>query len=125
MKELNHSTIDTISETETASQLIISDTTIEVKSDTYEKLAVKLKEAIGDNYFYNGSIDCDSGNIYSSLTATLIIYRTDRSYPEGNVSTISDVVPVWWEYSTAISGIGEVLNDFCFSNLREAMLLAN
>lgn len=109
----------------TGNTRIHTDKTIEIQEDTYYSLATRLKEAIGNNGYYNGSIDTDCGEIYSSFTATLIIYRTDESYPEGVCSTISDIVPVWWEYSTEIAGEGEVLNDFCFSSLKKALLSVN
>ena len=60
----------------------------------------------------------DGDGFYSTLTATLIVYREAETMPEGcTVSHISDVVPVWWEFVTV------VLNDFCFKRLKDTVLV--
>lgn len=125
MKELNLMTKDAPCDTMDSIKILESDNFINVDAETYNEIAVKLKEAIGDTSFFNGSIDTDRENIYSTLTATLIVYHTDESYPEGNFHAISDIVPVWWEYSTTLAGEGELLNDFCFYRLKEAFLSIN
>ena len=88
---------------------------IEVGQAMYAQAASSLLEAVGDGYYYNGSIDVDGDGFYSTLTATM---------PEGcTVSHISDVVPVWWEFVTVVPGAGEVLNDFCFKRLKDTVLV--
>lgn len=97
---------------------------IEVGQAMYAQAASSLLEAVGDGYYYNGSIDVDGDGFYSTLTATLIVYREAETMPEGcTVSHISDVVPVWWEFVTAVPGAGEVLNDFCFKRLKDTVLV--
>ena len=96
---------------------------IEVGQATYAQAASSLLEAVGDGYYYNGSIDVDGDGFYSTLTATLIVYREAETMPEGcTVSHISDVVPVWWEFVTVVPGAGVVLNDFCFKRLKDTVL---
>ena len=83
---------------------------IEVGQAMYAQAASSLLEAVGDGYYYNGSID--------------IVYREAETMPEGcTVSHISDVVPVWWEFVTVVPGAGEVLNDFCFKRLKDTVLV--
>ena len=97
---------------------------IEVGQAMYAQAASSLLEAVGDGYYYNGSIDVDGDGFYSTLTATLIVYREAETMPEGcTVSHISDVVPVWCEFVTVVPGAGEVLNDFCFKRLKDTVLV--
>ena len=97
---------------------------IEVGQAMYAQAASSLLEAVGDGYYYNGSIDVDGDGFYSTLTATLIVYREAETMPEGcTVSHISDVVPVWWEFVTVVPGAWEVLNDFCFKRLKDTVLV--
>lgn len=97
---------------------------IEVGQAMYAQAASSLLEAVGDGYYYNGSIDVDGDGFYSTLTATLIVYREAETMPEGcTVSHISDVAPVWWEFVTVVPGAGEVLNDFCFKRLKDTVLV--
>lgn len=97
---------------------------IEVGQAMYAQAASSLLEAVGDGYYYNGSIDVDGDGFYSTLTATLIVYREAETMPEGcTVSHISDVVPVWWEFVTVVPGAGKVLNDFCFKRLKDTVLV--
>jgi hypothetical protein len=51
------------------------------------------------------------------LVLTAIIYRRDELLPEGPRRPISDVVPVWWEFST-----GEIPNNFSFAELRPCLI---
>ena len=97
---------------------------IEVGQAMYAQAASSLLEAVGDGYYYNGSIDVDGDGFYSTLTATLIVYREAETMPEGGTgSHISDVVPVWGEFVTVVPGAGEVLNDFCFKRLKDTVLV--
>ena len=49
----------------------------------YAQAASSLLEAVGDGYYYNGSIDVDGDGFYSTLTATFIVYREAETMPEG------------------------------------------
>lgn len=51
------------------------------------------------------------------FTASVIVYRTRLSQPEGDAEPVSDLVPVWWEFHT-FSAEGEMLNDFDFSEMK-------
>ena len=57
-----------------------------------------------------GDTDC-------RFTASVIVYRTRLSQPEGDAEPVSDLVPVWWEFHT-FSAEGEMLNDFDFSEMK-------
>lgn len=96
---------------------------ITVEDAVYAEAASALLEAIGDGYYYNGTVEVDGDGFYSTLTATLIVYRDKEALPEGGaVYPVSDLVPVWWEFATVVPGWGEVLNDFSFLRLRDAVL---
>lgn len=97
---------------------------IEIDRDTYCEVASALIDAVGDGYYYNGTIDGDGNGFYYTLTATVIVYREDRYASEGHSSCVRDLVPVWWEFATVVPQAGEVLNDFSFGDLKEAVISA-
>lgn len=81
--------------------------------ELYRETAVRLADAIdGENYF-SGSLSFRFGDAECRLTASVIVYRRRESLPEGILTPISDLVPVWWEFHTTIDG-EERLNDFDF-----------
>ncbi len=88
-----------------------------VSSELYEEVVSRLKEAIGGGSYFSGSILFEWEGIECRLTATLIVYRRQERYPEGDRERLSDLVPVWWEFHTTGPG-GEFLNDFTFSEVR-------
>ena len=83
---------------------------VEIDSITYQNIAASLLEAIAGKDFFNGSVEYDTDEFYSSLKATLIVYR--RKGENGEGGRIEDIVPVWWEYIMHTAR-GEV--DTCFS----------
>lgn len=97
---------------------------IEIDRDTYCEVASALIDAVGDGYYYNGTIDGDGNGFYYTLTATVIVYREDRYASDGHSSCIRDLAPVWWEFATVVPQAGEVLNDFSFRDLKEAVISA-
>lgn len=122
-EELYSGFVETVSDG-TGVKLAENDRMIEIGDDTYGKVAASLLDALGDGYYYNGSMDVDGVDFYSTFTATLIVYREPERLPEGRtVQVVSDVVPVWWEFVTVVPGAGEVLNDFCFKRLKDTVLV--
>jgi hypothetical protein len=61
------------------------------------------------------------GAFEGRLTLSAIIYRRAEVRPEGGCCPVSDVVPVWWEFSTVCDG-ELVINDFCFSEFRPYLI---
>ena len=84
--------------------------------DVYDELAAALQGRIGDGSYFSGTVECLSGDAGVSLRTTLILYRRSDERPEGTVSRIVDVVPVWWESHT-VWGSEELLNDFDFGEI--------
>ena len=95
---------------------------INIDDEAYEKVAHRLTEAVGEGDFFSGSVDCDHGGFSSTFTTTLLIYRNDDYLPEGVRTVVSDIVPVWWEFSTTTPSGKEGDNDFCFSDFRKQFL---
>lgn len=60
--------------------------------------------------FFNGTVEYDTDEFYSSLTCTLIICRA----PETGI--ILSVLPVWWNYDIALID-GEQQSDFSWNTL--------
>lgn len=88
-----------------------------VSTELYEEVAARLAEAIGGGSYFSGSLEFEWDGMECRLTASVIVYRERRCFPEGDREEISDLVPVWWEFHTSGTG-GEMLNDFSFSELR-------
>lgn len=83
---------------------------IEVSEKMYEEIAALLLAEIGDKDYFNGTIEYDTDEFYSSLTCTLIICREPISLK------ILSILPVWWDYDIALCD-GVQLNDFSWSEL--------
>lgn len=88
-----------------------------VSTELYLEVASRLRDAIGDGSYFSGTLAFDFGGVACRLTASVIVYRSQSRYPEGDRDEIADLVPVWWEFHTSDDG-GEFLNDFSFSELR-------
>jgi hypothetical protein len=90
---------------------------IEITSEIYEDIARNLRAEMGEGSYFNGKVEVDTEEFYATLTLTAIVYRRAEELPEGSVSRIADVVPVWWEFST-VQECGEVLNNFSFAEFK-------
>lgn len=93
---------------------------IEINCETYRAVADKIKELAGDAHFINGTVEFETDEFYSELKLSAIVYRRTESLPEGDVSRIDDIVPIWWEFKT-VQECGEALNDFSFGELKTYM----
>lgn len=91
---------------------------VEIDRQTYMAVASKLVEAVGESGFFSGSVSVDTPEFYSTLTVSVIVYSEAVGTPEGVCERISDMVPVWWEFTTVLPEAGEILNDFSFGELR-------
>jgi hypothetical protein len=94
---------------------------IEITNQIYEEIARALQAAIGEENYFNGKVEVESEEFYGTLTLSAIVYRRTEELPEGAVSRIADIVPVWWEFST-VQECGEVLNDFGFAELKPYLI---
>ncbi|MDE7304293.1 MAG: hypothetical protein K2N04_00025 [Alistipes sp.] len=91
-----------------------------VSSELYGQVAASLAEAIGAKSYFSGSVEASADGAEWRLTASVIVYRRRVSLPEGEFDTIADLVPVWWEFHSFVSGV-EQINDFSFATLRETI----
>ena len=88
-----------------------------VSSELYHEAAARLSDAIDGGNYFSGSLAFRFGDTDCCLTASVIVYRTRLSPPEGDAEPVSDLVPGWWEFHT-FSAEGEMLNDFDFSEMK-------
>ncbi len=98
-----------------------------VSSVIYEEVAKLLREDIGYDSYYSGVVELsfmdDSANeVECRVLASLIIYRSTRTQPEGCVEIISNIVPVWIECHTIINS-EEKINDFDIEELKSYICL--
>lgn len=68
-------------------------------------------QEIGTVDFYNGSIELDYAELYTTFHCTLLVYRGSESGEYRFVNDVTDVLSVWWEFETA-SERGIEYNDF-------------
>ncbi len=90
----------------------------DVLPELYREVADQIFNRVGGRDYYSGTFDFDFCNVACRMVLSVVVYRRRESYPEGVVSAISDMVPVWWEFHTFVDGV-EVLNNFSFNELRE------
>lgn len=102
---------------------MVSETVFEVGGDVYTEIAGLLVDTMNGNGYYSGHVDVAHGAWSATLTVSMVIYRAAETLPEGGVRHfVTDIVPVWWEFSTCLSDGGEVLNDFSFAELKKFVL---
>lgn len=90
---------------------------IEITSEIYRDIAALLTEEIGGADYFNGTVEYETEEFYSTLTLTAIVYRSSGRRPEGETRMVTDIVPVWWEFAT-VQQSGGSLNDFSFTELK-------
>lgn len=95
---------------------------LEIDDSVYAGVAEAVGRVIGEAGFFSGSVDYECDAFCSTFTATLLIYRQNDVLPEGVARSVSDVVPVWWEFSTTLPDGEGAVNDFCFSELKEPLI---
>lgn len=88
---------------------------IEINEKMYDEIASLLLNEIGDADYFNGTVEYDTEEFYSSLICSLIICRDPESL------AILSILPVWWEYDIALID-GEQLNDFSWMELDRYLL---
>ncbi len=95
---------------------VVSVREVEITPALYALVAERLAEAIDDKQWFSGTISIPDPQMECSLKLSAIVYRNGHS-----PSDITDIVPVWWEFSTRVDG-EECLNDFSFRYLRTLFL---
>jgi hypothetical protein len=94
---------------------------IEITDAIYRLIAARLREEIAAADWFNGSMEFSTDGFLARLVLTAIVYRRTELLPEGECRPISDVVPVWWEFSTIVES-GSVASDFSFSELKPYLI---
>lgn len=89
---------------------------VEITPALYALAVEKLAEAIDDKQWFSGTVSIPHPEMECTLQTAVIVYRDGTSPAD-----ITDIVPVWWEFSTKIEG-EECLNDFSFRYLRSLFL---
>ena len=83
---------------------------ISITDPMYAEMAARLAAQWGEGqHFYNGSIHYDTDEFYSTLTCSVILYRSEDESHE-----VKKAVPVWWDFTTCAQGAA-VANDFSWS----------
>ena len=86
-----------------------------INDQMYAEMANMLSAQWQDGqHFYNGKIEYDTEQFYSTLTCSLIVYRRERTGKSPEVPGVIKVVPVWWDFSTCSDGV-PCPNDFSWS----------
>lgn len=101
-----------------------------ITESMYESVARELRQALEAaevvrSSKYSGSVEVVENGIAVTFTATLIVYREKRLYPEGVFEEISDIVPVWWECTTEDDEGLLIMNDFRFDEFKKYLDLGH
>lgn len=88
---------------------------ITLNETSYKNIAAMLLEKIEGTSLFNGTIEYDTDEFYSTLTCTLIICR------DSDQDKILSILPIWWEYALYMSD-GEHLNDFSWLEFNEFLV---
>lgn len=88
-----------------------------VTDEMYAEIASRFfgKLEKSGNYF-NGRIEYDTPEFYSTLTCSAVLYRSvgcGAGLPE---PAVEKVVPVWWEFTACAGGVPQE-HDFSWSEL--------
>ena len=83
---------------------------ITINDRMYEKIADLLLRRIEETHFFNGTIEYDTDEFYSSLVCTLIVCRDQEN------GRILSVLPVWWDFCL-FQAEGEQTTDFSWNEL--------
>ena len=65
---------------------------ISIDDQTYQAIATQLRDELTGKEFFNGQLEYDTEEFYSTLTCTLIL----RNDPD--TGRLASATPVWWEY---------------------------
>lgn len=82
--------------------------TQEFYKDLYKRLMIDIGES---NYYSSKTLSGTTDDFDYTLVISAVIYRDD-------FGSITEIVPVWWEFHTEIDGV-EKMNDFFFSEIQK------
>ncbi|MCH5334541.1 MAG: hypothetical protein J1D86_01870 [Alistipes sp.] len=88
----------------------------EFTTPVYQRLAAKLRDGMGRDNYFSGSVSMCDGDVEIRFIASLIILRGHDD--SGGAGPVRAVEPVWWECHTT-QGRDEMLNDCDFSFIRK------
>lgn len=89
----------------------------QITTSIYSRLASELLDKISSKSIFSGSIEFETDEVDIIFIATIIPYFHREEFSEGEMETIQNIVPVWWELHTTTLD-GEVINDFDFETLK-------
>lgn len=93
----------------------------EISSNLYLKIAEAMMSQIGLRDYFSGVVYYTAGDVECRLLVTLFVERATDIEEGSTYRRVSDLIPVWWEFSTIEGGV-ELLNDFSFNTLRNTIL---
>lgn len=93
---------------------------IEINKEDYFGVADALKDAIGDREFFTGKVEYGCERFFSTLSATVLVYRDGRGCEY--LGEIVKLVPVWWQFDTTLPDGSVGVNDFGFSEMADCFL---
>ena len=86
-----------------------------ITDQMYAELANMLfAELVDGRHFFNGKLEYDREQFYSTLTCSLIVYQSEIRAEKREVPEVKKVMPVWWDFSTCAEGL-DTPNDFSWT----------
>lgn len=88
-----------------------------ITDEMYAEIACKLlSELKNGEHFFNGKIEYDTTEFYSTLTCSLVIYRKTLTPVDIPPPEIEKIIPVWWDFNLCAGNVPQV-HDFSWSEL--------
>ncbi len=84
----------------------------------YLRLSELLLERLVSDSLHMVEIEFKCEECSVKFNSTLFPTLTKLDYPEGLLTVVVDLIPVWWSLRTFVDGV-ETLNDFDFNLLKE------
>jgi hypothetical protein len=91
----------------------------DISEELYRMAVGLLLDRINEQRYICEVIEFEYKEILCHLHISAVIYQQTSLYPEGEITAISDIIPVWWEFHTYNSEDVEILNTFSFNELRQ------
>lgn len=86
-----------------------------IDNKMYSEIAHKLFSELNQGQgFFNGKIEHDTQELYSTLTCSLVVYRKENTPKNKTEKEIEKIIPVWWNFTTRAENTMEI-NDFSWS----------
>ena len=92
---------------------------ISLTDEMYAQLAARFFEKLEKSgNFFNGKVEYDTPEFYSTLTCSALLYRSQNNEIQPIEFPVEKIVPVWWDFSVCAAGTLQE-HDFSWSEFTQ------